>query len=232
MKRTIVLLLVCLCICFWAGLASPGGESVPAYVPAAYELHTVVVDAGHGGEDGGAVSAAGDRESGINLAIALRCDQLLGLCGVPAVLTRADDRSIHSPEARTLREKKVSDLHNRVSLVEGQRGAMLLSIHQNSYPEARYHGAQVFYGRGEESRLWGELTQRTLLALDGENRRAAKPISEGVYLMAHVNCPAILVECGFLSNPEEAARLLTPEYQTKAAAALVSACMQQLWAMG
>lgn len=232
MKRSVVLLSCCLAVCLLAGLFHvPAG--VAAYVPEAYELHTIVLDAGHGGEDGGALAADGTRESDLNLAITLRCDQLLGFCGVPAVLVRTDDRSVYSPGAQTLREKKVSDLRNRVSLVEQTRGALLLSIHQNAYPQTQYHGAQVFYGNSEESRLWGELTQQLLCrALDPENRRAAKLIPENVYLMANISCPAILAECGFMSNEEEAKALQQASYQKKIAAALSCACLQQLYAMG
>lgn len=106
-----------------------------------------VIDAGHGGEDGGAVGADGSRESDINLAIARRLEGLLIFLGEETRMTRTDDRSIHSEGAATLREKKRSDLKNRVALVNGTQGAILVSIHQNSLPSSkRTHGAQVFYG--------------------------------------------------------------------------------------
>ena len=111
-----------------------------------------VIDAGHGGEDGGAVGADGSRESDINLAIARRLEGLLILLGEETCMTRTDDRSIHSEGAATLREKKRSDLKNRVALVNGTQGAILVSIHQNSLPSSkRTHGAQVFYGIEEGS---------------------------------------------------------------------------------
>ena len=182
---------------------------------------TLVLDAGHGGEDGGAVSLTGVPESRINLAIVKKLDQLLGLYGADTVLLREEDISLHDPSAETLREKKRSDLQNRVAAVETQKDPVLLSIHQNSYPDGRYHGAQVFYANGEEALLLAQRVQEALRsALDPENTRAVKPISEDVYLMNHVSCPAILVECGFLSNPEEEAKLCSGAYQAQLAAVL------------
>lgn len=188
---------------------------------------TVVIDAGHGGEDGGAVSPAGTVESGINLEIALRLDAILGLYGADTVLLRTEDVSLHDPDAQTLREKKASDLHNRVEMVESVPNALLVSIHQNTYTgSGRYHGAQVFYADEESSRPLAEHAQEILRqSLDPENTRQAAKLPGTVYLMEHITCPAILVECGFLSNPEEDALLRTAAYQTKLAAALASALL-------
>ena len=206
---------------------APAGAGVPTLGPASLRGTTLILDAGHGGEDGGAVSVTGARESDLNLAVVRRVDLLAGFCGVPTVLTREDDRSLHDEEAETLREKKRSDLENRVALVEGTEGAVLLSVHQNSYPDGRYSGAQVFYSNEALSGAWAEVTQETLrTALDQENHRLAKVIPDSVYLMNHISCPALLVECGFLSNPEEARRLETGEYQTKIALSLVAAYLQ------
>ena len=200
-------------------------------VSAAFALggRTLVLDAGHGGEDGGAVSAAGDKESDINLAVVLRLEQIMALYGVPTLLTRGDDRSIHDQGAATLREKKASDLKNRLALVEGLEDAALLSVHQNAYSDPRYSGAQVFYAPTQTSGQWAQLAQELLRqGLDPDNDRQAKKIPDTVYLMGHVTCPAILVECGFLSNGEEAALLLTSTYQTKIAAALAAGCVRFL----
>jgi N-acetylmuramoyl-L-alanine amidase len=195
--------------------------------PAEFQTHTLVIDPGHGGEDGGAVSPGGVIESGINLAIAGRMDLLAGLYGVPTVLLRTEDISLHDDTARTLREKKVSDLHNRVAMVEGTENATLISIHQNSYQDSRYSGAQVFYSNESLSADWAALTQESLrLALDQENDRVAKVIPDSIYLMNHITCPALLIECGFLSNPEEEALLQSERYQTRLAAAILAAYLQ------
>ena len=191
-----------------------------------YRDRVVVIDAGHGGEDGGAVSLTGVPESQLNLAVALRVDALLGLYGEQVVMLREEDVSLHSPQAETLREKKSSDLRNRAAAVEAVEGAVLLSIHQNSYPDSRYRGAQVFYAPTQGSEALARYAQQLLRrTLDPDNDRECKPISKDIYLMNHVSCPAILVECGFLTNPEEEALLRSGTYQTKVASALAGACL-------
>lgn len=201
--------------------------AAPAFAPARGRDAVPILDAGHGGEDGGAVSITGVAESSINLAIVQKLDQILGFCGAAPMVLRTEDLSLHDPEAQTLREKKVSDLHNRVEMVEGCRNGVLISIHQNSYPDSRYHGAQVFYGRGEGSEVLAQTVQGLLSGtLDPKNTRKAKEIPDTVYLMNHVTCPAILVECGFLSNPQEEQRLLDGDYQLQLAAVLAGAWFQ------
>lgn len=185
-----------------------------------------VVDPGHGGEDGGAVSVTGVPESQINLAVAKRLDALLGFYGENSYLMREEDISLHDSEAKTLREKKVSDLHNRAQLVGELEGAVLVSIHQNTFPQGKYHGTQVFFAPTQGSQALAETCQQAIhTSLQPDNSRQAKPIADNVYLMNHVDCPAVLVECGFLSNPEEEAMLRQEDYQTKLAAVLAQVCL-------
>ena len=229
MKRDILLLLACLCVL--AGVNLFGADRViPAATdPAAVETWTLILDAGHGGEDGGASTAAGEKESDINLAIVLKTRALMAFLGVEPRLTRDTDISIHSAGAETIRQKKVSDLKNRVALVEDISNAILISVHQNHFTDPRYRGFQVFYNRGDANRQWGENTQAVLQqVLDPGNDRKAKPIPDGIYLFEHISCPAILVECGFLSNAEEAALLGTDAYQRKIAIALAGAYFNKL----
>lgn len=227
MKRDLLLLSFCLCIL--AGAAWFGNERV---VPAAAPLDSgwlLILDAGHGGEDGGASSASGSRESDINLDIVLKTEALMAFLGVETELTRTEDISIHSEGASTIREKKVSDLKNRVALVEDTPNAILLSVHQNHFTDSRYSGAQVFYGDDDMSRQWGEGTQELLRQIaDPDNSRDAKSMPNGIYLFEHISCPAILVECGFLSNGEEASLLLTDAYQRKISLALAGAYLQEI----
>lgn len=202
------------------------GFEVPVLArPLRFSQATVVIDAGHGGEDGGAVSPAGNIESFVNLAIAKRLDAVLGLYGVDVVMLRTEDVSLHDPESSTIRQKKVSDLHNRVKRIESISNATVISIHQNTYEgSSRYHGAQVFYTNNGLTLSFAQFTQEILrLVLDPENNRQATEIPDTVYLMNHITCPAILVECGFLSNPSEDALLQTGSYQTKIAIALAGA---------
>lgn len=189
----------------------------------------LILDAGHGGEDGGASTASGCKESTINLAVVQKLDQILAFCGIDAVLTRDSDISLHNENCDTLREKKVSDLKNRVSLINSYENALLISVHQNHFTDPRYSGSQVFYSTGDISRQWGDRTQEILRqTLNPENGRKAKLLPDSIYLFKHITCPSILVECGFLSNGEEASLLQTDSYQRKTALALAGACLQQL----
>jgi len=203
-------------------------EAADAAAPWRDTVHTLVIDAGHGGEDGGAVSVSGVSESVLNLAVAKRLDTILGLCGVPSVMLRQEDVMLSDPGGKTMRARKVSDLHNRAKAVEQVENAVLISIHQNSFTDPKYSGAQVFYAPTAGSQGFAEYTQELLrVTLSPENDRKAKPIPETVYLMNHINCKAILVECGFLTNPAEDQLLQTPEYQLKLAVTLAGAYLQE-----
>ena len=197
----------------------------PAMEPAAVRRTTLLVlDAGHGGEDGGAVSLTGVPESQINLAIVLKLRDVLGLYGVDPILLREEDVSLHDEDAKTLREKKRSDLKNRVAAIEKAEGGALISIHQNTYPSGRYHGAHVFYAPTEGSQALAEHVQSSIrTALQPGNERAVKQIPSTVYIMNHITCPAILIECGFLTNPEEEALLRDEDYQRRLAAVIAAA---------
>lgn len=230
-KRDALLLFLCLCVL--AGAAQIGRDRVVSTVTDVSadpeQKRVLILDPGHGGEDGGASTASGDKESGINLDIVRRTEALMAFLGVRTELTRSEDRSMHSDDAHTIREKKVSDLKNRVSFISGFPNAMLISVHQNHFTDSRYSGAQIFFNAGEVSRQWGESTQGVLReVLDRDNDRRAKPMPDGIYLFEHVSCPAILVECGFLSNGEEASLLMTDVYQRKIALALAGSYVREL----
>ena len=228
MKRDLLLLFLCLCVL--GGAAWIGRDRVASAVSAPPDTERVLIlDPGHGGEDGGASAASGTTESGINLDIVLKTEALMAFLGMRTELTRSEDRSMHSEGARTIREKKVSDLKNRVAFISGFSNAMVISVHQNHFTDTRYSGAQAFYNAGDVSRQWGEGTQEVLReVLDRNNDRRAKPMPDGIYLFEHISCPAILVECGFLSNGEEAALLVTDTYQRKIAVALTGAYFTEL----
>lgn len=174
----------------------------------------IVIDAGHGGEDGGAVSCTGRPESAYNLEIALRLRDLMHLLGYETKMIRTADISVYT-SGTTIAQKKVSDLKHRVQIVNETENPLLLSIHQNQFPDSRYSGAQVFFSGGADSEALAKRLQAAFAATvnPGSNRNAKK--SSGVYLMEHIRCTGILVECGFLSNPQEEAKLSSPEYQKK-----------------
>lgn len=229
MKRDIFLLLMCLCVLMGVNLFGSDRGASAAAGPNTQETWTLILDAGHGGEDGGASTAAGEKESGINLAIVLKTRSLMVFLGAEPRLTRDADISLHSDGCETLRQKKRSDLQNRAALAEGTPNALLISVHQNHFTDPRYSGAQVFFNSGDMNRQWGEGTQEVLRQmLDPGNDRKAKPMPDGIYLFSHISCPALLVECGFLSNGEEAALLRTDMYQRKIAIALAGAYFNEL----
>lgn len=185
-----------------------------------FDLHPVIIiDPGHGAPDGGAVGISGVKEDQINLAISRRLEALLALMGCETLLTRIDGSCI-ATEGNTIRQKKQSDLRNRVNLVNSQASAVLVSIHQNHFSDGQYWGPQVFWSGGGE--VLAEKTQTALnAALFPESSRRAKRAA-GVYLMEHSQHPGILVECGFLSNPREERLLASPEHQKKIAAVLAA----------
>ena len=199
-------------------------EAVETSVSAPTGKTVWVIAAGHGGEDGGAVAADGSKESDMILAIARRRDALLIFLGEETRMTRTEDISIHDASASTLREKKRSDLENRVGLVNSTQGAILVSIHQNSLPaHPSVHGAQVFYNGAASGPRLGETVQAALNgAVNAGNGKTAKAIDRNIYLMKNVQCPAILVECGFLSNRTETGQLLTGGYQLKLAVCIAA----------
>ena len=151
-----------------------------------------------------------------------------GTTGQRTRMLRTQDISLHDTEAATIAARKASDIRARVRLTEETPKAVLLSIHQNHFPESKYRGAQVFYAAADGSRALAERLQTALgTQLDPDNHRACKKAGE-IYLLKHVSCPAVLVECGFLSNPAEEALLRTPEYQKKLAAVLCCGMLQFL----
>lgn len=181
----------------------------------------IVIDPGHGGVDGGAISCTGKLESAYNLEISLRLNDLFQLLGYDTCMIRTEDISVYTT-GTSIAQKKISDLKERVRIANETPNALLLSIHQNTFPESQYRGAQVFFSNTEESRNLAEQLQKTFACtVNPGSRRQAKK-SSGVYLMEHIRCPGVLIECGFLSNPEEAARLNAKEYQQQLCCVIVS----------
>lgn len=213
-------------LCFTLPPFYEDGEAEPV-TAGAEPARVLIIDAGHGGEDGGATTAEGVPESGINLAIACKLEALAGLFGVETVMTRESQDISYPESAATTAQRKQSDQKARIELINAQENAVLISIHQNYYPDARPSGCQVFYGKPEGSRELGELAHKNMTeALCPSSRRVAAPISEDIYLMRAAKCTSILVECGFLSNPNEAALLLTDDYQLKISALLLASYLQ------
>ncbi len=186
----------------------------------------ILLDPGHGGEDGGASAADGTLEKDINLAVALPLADMLRVCGVPVRLTRDTDISIYDASASTVREKKVSDMHNRLALYNNAKIA--IGIHTNKFPQTQYFGTQLFYSANtpESEGIASSIRQNVVQMLQPENKREMKKADSTIYLLHNAQVPAVFVECGFLSNEAELAKLKSPAYQQQMAFAVWSGLMQ------
>ena len=182
---------------------------------------TVVIDPGHGGIDGGATSVSGIPESQYNLEISLKLEDLFHLLGYQTKMIRRTDISVYTT-GETIAAQKVSDLRQRVRVVNETENAVLLSIHQNTFSDSKYSGAQVFYGPKGESRALATQLQEQFRTVLNEGSQRQEKRADGVYLMQHINTTGILIECGFLSNPREDALLRSPEYQRKLCSVIAS----------
>lgn len=181
----------------------------------------IIVDPGHGGEDGGATSCTGKQESTYNLEISLRLNDLLNLLGYDTKMIRTADVSVYT-KGETIAQKKISDLKERVRIVNETENALLLSIHQNMFSDSQYSGAQVFYAKTEGSEALAKKLQTAFCdSVNPGSHRLSKK-SKGVYLMEHITATGILIECGFLSNPKEESDLRNGEYQKKICCVIAS----------
>lgn len=186
------------------------------------EEKTVVIDAGHGLPDGGAVSAEGECEEKINLAVAKKISAILTDKCYNVIMTRETHEGIYS-SGKTVKEKKHSDMKNRAEIMNTSGADIFVSIHMNKFSDPKVFGAQVFYSQNqEESARLAKLIQAELLKTDENNKRAAKSAENSIYLMKNAKIPAVIVECGFLSNEAEANKLKSDEYRKTIAEAVVS----------
>ena len=178
----------------------------------------IVIDAGHGVPDEGAQSSNGTTEAETNLKIALKVQNLLEQSGSTVILTRSDENAIYDLDKKTLKEKKISDIRNRVKIGNEASADIFVSIHLNKIPQSQYWGWQCFSREDdvEGTRLAKTLQDSLNKSIEKENKRVAMKI-DNVYIIKHVEIPIAIVECGFLSNPEEEQLLLTDEYQDKLA---------------
>lgn len=231
MKKSLIVMIPSCCLVFLGILlmAMLGNQAVTVLSEKTplESRHCFIIDAGHGGVDGGAVSCTGIYESKINLEIALRLNDLMHLLGYDTKMIRTEDISIYT-NGETIAAKKVSDLKERVRIVNETDNGILLSIHQNHYSDSYYSGGQMFYPKTDNSEELATLLQASFVSTvnPGSNRKA-KP-AEGLYLMKHIQKTGVLIECGFLSNYEEEAKLRDNTYQKKLCAVIASVCSQYL----
>lgn len=184
-----------------------------------FDMPSVIIDAGHGGEDGGTSSDDGILEKDINLSVSLYLSEILRCSGYNVVMTRSDDEQIGDNTLSTIRQRKISDVRKRLEITKTYPDALFVSVHQNHYSSSKYSGAQVFYSpKSPDSQILADMVQTSIVSLlQNDNMRKIKEIGTNVYLLYNCENPAIMVECGFLSNAAETKLLATPDYQKKIA---------------
>ena len=180
--------------------------------------YCICIDSGHGGNDPGKIGVAGTKEKEVNLAIALKLKKSLEKQNIRVVMTRTDDRNLAGANGTN---EKTSDMKNRVAKMDSEQPDAVISIHQNSYTDSTAKGAQVFYySESEKGKKLAEVLQKSLIEnADPENHRMAKA-NTSYYILKNTSAPTVIVECGFLSNPEEERLLNTAQYQEKLVDAL------------
>jgi N-acetylmuramoyl-L-alanine amidase len=183
---------------------------------------TLIIDAGHGGEDGGAVATDGTLEKDYNLDISLRLIDLLKIYGYNVISTRTHDAMTCDKGLRTQREKKISDIRNRLKLINSVQNPVFVSIHQNKFSDTTQKGSQVFYSKNNQlsKSLANEIQKSLVLNLQKENKRKIKQSGTEIYLLYHSSVPSVLVECGFLSNSDDLSKLKDIKYRNELSIAI------------
>ena len=191
------------------------------YVDTMSRIPIVILDAGHGGEDPGAIGYDGVYEKDLNLLICKLIREELTAQGYAVVMTREDDRLLYSEAENIKGIRKISDLKNRVKIFNSYEPAIAISIHMNTFFASQYHGTQIYYSNVDGAdRLAAAIRDSVRVELQPDNRRPLKH-SEGIYLLENSKIPTVLVECGFLSNPEECKKLSEKEYQKRLSFSIV-----------
>ena len=217
-KKRITLVAIAACFSIFAFVFTTAKLDTKETVVLPVSGKTIVLDAGHGIPDEGAQSSNGTTEAQTNLKITLKVQNLLEQSGCTVILTRSDENAIYDIDSKTLKQKKISDIHNRVKIGNESSADVFVSIHLNKIPQQQYSGWQTFYKSSDEnSTKLAKCIQSSLNeSIQKENNRAAMKL-DTVYIMKKVEIPISIVECGFLSNPEEEKNLLNDEYQNKLA---------------
>ena len=215
---------------FGVQIVGDGIVEAVSSVPSESDTGTVIIiDAGHGGEDPGAIGAGDIYEKDLNLAIALAVGQLLTERGYTVVYTRTEDKMLYSPEENIKGFRKLSDLKNRVKYTEEYPDSLFISIHMNSFGDARYSGLQVYYTEGntDSTRLAQSIQTAVRIELQQNNNRAVKS-GKNIYLLEKSSATAVLIECGFLSNSEELKNLSDKEYQKQLSFSIVCGIIEYM----
>ena len=221
-RSTILIILTCFLVT--AIMLDVGKTKLVDHIMLRHQSQTLVLDAGHGGFDGGAVGISGTTEQDINLSIAQKTEALANFLGIPTQMTRSDSEALDYDPEKTIRQNKIADIKARERVVEKTPDPILISIHLNKFQDSQYSGAQVFYSRNHaDSQVLANALQDSLrTGLDPENQRKEKAASQAIYLMKNSTCPAVIVECGFLSNPAEEKLLGQEMYHKRIAVCILN----------
>lgn len=230
MKKSISILLAAFIISF-SIVAFQQIRLVSADNYSVENVPVIIIDAGHGGEDGGAVGIDGTAEKDLNLSISLKLNEILSAMGYQTRMVRTTDTSIHNADADTVRERKVSDIHNRAAIMNEYENCIYVSIHQNKYSGSSIWGAQTFYSpNNEESKELAQLIQSSIANnVQPDNKRVIKQSGTNIYVLYNATKPAVMVECGFVSNANELEQLKDEEYQNKMAFAISNGIINYLF---
>lgn len=221
-RSTILIILTCLFVT--AIILDIGKTQLVDRIMIRNEVQTLVLDAGHGGFDGGAVGISGTTEQDINLSIAQRTEILANFFGIPTQMTRSNSEALDYNPEKTIRQNKIADIRAREGIIEAASNPVLISIHLNKFQNSQYSGAQVFYSHNHsDSQILANSLQRNLcIGLNPNNKRKEKIASDAIYLMKNLTCPAVIVECGFLSNPQEEKLLGQDAYHKQVAVCILN----------
>lgn len=230
-KKRLIIIAICLLMgCFAFSFQMGLQDKVMPTVTLPVSSKVIVLDAGHGYPDNGASSNSGITENEINLKITQKVQELLETSGATIILTRSDENGIYDLDKNTLREKKVSDIKNRVKIGNNAQADCFISIHLNKIPQSQYDGWQTFYKKGNQQ---GEELAKSIQAglnasIQKQNNRQSLAISDK-YIVEHVTIPLSIVECGFLSNPEEEKQLQQDDYQNRLAWGIYTGIMDYFY---
>ncbi len=219
------LLFIIVCTLFSYAVGYIKRPNLPTLEAAPTQFPVIVIDAGHGGEDGGTVGVNGILEKELNLTLAKKLSVFLSALGLRVVLTRNEDILLYDRNADYMGHKKLLDAKERLRIVQSLDNAVFVSIHQNAFSESKYSGAQIYYSASspQSKQLAALLEDAIRSCLQSDNHRVSKPSSGRIYLLDRISTTAVLVECGFLSNPDECELLCSEDYQNKLCAVLAAA---------
>lgn len=230
-KRAYTVLAIFAIAIFAAGAVYLAADCAIKYLLANSQVsdtNTIIIDPGHGDPDGGAVGIDGILEKDINLAISKKLRNFFSAAGYHVIMTREGDSEIYDKDSDTIRKKKVSDLKNRLSIANSHPGVAFLSIHQNIFSSSSSSGAIVFYSpNNDESKRLAEYIQTDIKKmLQPDNNYKVRQVNDDIFLLYNAKSPAVMVECGFLSNPSDCRKLQDETYQNKMAFAIFSATLK------